>query len=147
MNFWDKTKEFMGGRASAAKAYLAQQKSAGDTARAKLPQMDSAGARQRLRATRDPQILDKAMMATPMGFSKTARVAGRSIPHILSRMDRNDGRIMTEMIDNVRLRRPENVKLEINARRMAEAMGFNPNVPNRRLANIFDRLLSYNFKK
>ncbi len=147
MNFWDKTKQFMGGRAAAAKAYMSDGKRRGDEARARLPQMDRQQARGQLTASRDPQIIDKAMMATPMGFAKTARVAGRSIPHILSRMDRNDGRIMTDLIDNVRLRRPENVKLEINARRMAEAMGFNPNVPNSRLVKVFDRILSHNFKK
>lgn len=48
-----------------------------------------------------------------------------------------DRSIFIGFIDNVRLRRKENVKLEIKARYLAEALDMNPNVSNASLANAF----------
>jgi len=74
------------------------------------------------------------------------RIQGKSIPYITQRMDREDRGIMTDFIDQTRLRKPTNVDLEINARRMASAMGFNPDQTNSQLAKVFEAILSNKLK-
>lgn len=89
-----------------------------------------------------------AVKSTPAGLSvkDISKVDGRDIPYILQRMDKKDSTLMEKFIDNTRLRGKTNIDLEINARRMAEAMGIDPNVSNSKLANKFEQILGYNFK-
>lgn len=90
-----------------------------------------------------------SVKGNPAGLSVNdiSKVDGRSIPNILTKIDKNDGKIMEDFIDNVRLRKNTNVDLEIQARKMAEAMGLNADIPNSKLADKFDKILSYNFTK
>jgi hypothetical protein len=55
-----------------------------------------------------------------------------------------DKNIIINFIDNVRLRKNENVQLEILARHTAEFLGINPNQSNAKLANKFATLLETN---
>ncbi len=57
-------------------------------------------------------------------------------------MDGEDRKVMTDFIDNTRLKKG-NINIEIEARRMAEVMGLNPDVSNSKLANLFQRILEF----
>ena len=81
-----------------------------------------------------------------MSVKDISKVDGKSIPNILGKIDKEDGKIMTDFIDNIRLKSGENVDLEIKARKMAESMGLDANVTNAQLAKKFDEIMSYNFK-
>lgn len=52
-----------------------------------------------------------------------------------------DKNVVINFIDNVRLRKPENVKLEIMARHLAVFLGINPDQSNSKIANTFAKLL------
>jgi len=60
---------------------------------------------------------------------------------IVKRFHPDDRAKMIEFIDNVRLKKPENIELEKDARAIAEGVGLNPDVSNLKLANEFDNLL------
>jgi len=68
--------------------------------------------------------------------------AGLSMKNIAKNIHPEDKSRIIDFIDNVRLRGKENVQLEIDARRLAERFGINPNQGNSKLANQFDDLLS-----
>jgi hypothetical protein len=53
-----------------------------------------------------------------------------------------DKQVLENFIDTVRLKKPENVNLEVDARRMAEKLGISPETSNIKLANSFDEFLS-----
>lgn len=91
----------------------------------------------------------KKTKGLPVGLSvkDISKVDGKSIPNILQKMDKEDGKIMTDFIDNIRLKGKQDVNLEIEARRTAEAMGLDPNITNAKLANKFESILNYNFPK
>ena len=57
------------------------------------------------------------------------------------RLHREDRVVVVGFIDTVRLKKSENVGLEIAARYVAEHVGINPNQSNARLANRFAVLL------
>jgi len=70
------------------------------------------------------------------------KIDGRDIEYITQRMDGEDRKVMTDFIDNTRLKKG-NINIEIEARRMAEVMGLNPDVSNSKLANLFQRILEF----
>lgn len=59
-----------------------------------------------------------------------------------SAIPESDRKTMIAFIDYARLRQPENVQLEVQARYVAEGMGINPNIGNAALANRFEDKLS-----
>lgn len=75
-------------------------------------------------------------------LGKMGKVDGKDIGYITRNMDSFDRDLMENFIDTIRLRKGGNVQLEIDARRMAEAMGINADVPNATLANKFEKILS-----
>lgn len=60
------------------------------------------------------------------------------------KLHKDDKKIIINFIDYARLEKIENVGLEIDARRIAEHMGINPDMTNGRLANKFASLLENN---
>jgi hypothetical protein len=56
-------------------------------------------------------------------------------------LHKEDKNVIINFIDNVRLRRSENVKLEISARYVAIFLKINPDQSNSKLANKFSSLL------
>lgn len=58
-----------------------------------------------------------------------------------TKLHREDKAVVVSFIDYVRLKKSENVGLEIGARYVAEHIGVNPNQSNARLANRFVGLL------
>ncbi len=81
------------------------------------------------RITKNQRLLKQKLLE-----NKTAQVA--------KKLDPTDKQLMTDFIDQVRLGKKENVKLEISARQMAEAMGIDPNVPNRKLVQKFEDIFN-----
>lgn len=80
----------------------------------------------------------------PIGKTKAFKIDGRSVPYIMGKMDRvDDTNVMKGFVDYVRTKMPENVNLEINARRMGDAMGLNTDVANSALANKYGKFLDY----
>ena len=67
--------------------------------------------------------------------------AGLSIEDV-SKVHPEDQSFMKNFIDYSRLKKPENVKLEIRARELAQNLGINSDIPNTKLASKFDELLS-----
>jgi len=66
---------------------------------------------------------------------------GLTIENVVEKIDSDDISLMTEFIDNVRLKKGENVKLEVDVRKMAEAMGINPDQSNAKIVNKFEQIL------
>lgn len=57
------------------------------------------------------------------------------------KLHREDRNVVVNFINYARLQKPENVKLEVAARYVAEHVKVNPNMSNGRLANVFASLL------
>jgi len=75
--------------------------------------------------------------------------AGLSIEDVTKKIadniDLEDRNLMIKFIDNVRIAKgkSKNLNIEIDGRRMAEAMGFNPDITASKMADIFDNILQW----
>lgn len=58
---------------------------------------------------------------------------------MIKKLHKEDKKTMIDFIDYARLRRNNNIKLEINARYICEYLKINPNQPNYKIANMFAR--------
>lgn len=86
------------------------------------------------------RFVKNAAMVSGKGV-KEPTIAGKSLTYIARRIDAEDKKIMESFIDNVRLRKPEDIALETNARYALEGMGFSPDLSRAKAVNIFQGVL------
>jgi len=85
---------------------------------------------------------DPKMAAMGVGLGVAAeKLSPKFAKSIATRVDSEDMMKMDEFITHTNGKFPENVQLEIEARRMAEAMGINPDQTNKELAKKFNTIV------